>query len=79
MMCTTGNFKAVIGRTNCEKTYFVQRPVVNNMFGKLVQAEWVLQISLSEKRKAEIQSCFDCSLKFHYSKNITKFDTFGRI
>ena len=29
------------------------------MFGKLFQAEWVSQISLSKKQKAEIQSYFD--------------------
>ena len=74
-MCTAGNVKAVMGRTNCEKTYFVQRPVLRNIFGKLVQAEWVSQISLSKKRKAEVQSCFNCSLEFHYSENITKFDS----
>ena len=64
-----------MGRTNFKKTYFVQRLAVNNMFGKLYQAEWISQISLTKNGEAEIQSCFDYSLEFHYLKNINKFDS----
>ena len=38
-------------------------------FGKLVQAEWVCRINLNKKREADTQSCFDCIVKFHYSKD----------
>lgn len=64
-----------MGRTNFKKTYLVQRLAVNNLFGKLYQAEWISQISLSKNGETEIQSCFDYSLEFHYLKNINKFDS----
>ena len=44
-------------------------------FGKLVQTEWLSQISLSKKREAEIQSCFDCPIEFHYRNNQDDFDS----
>ena len=65
----------VVGRTNYGKTHFVQKLAANNFFGKLIQAEWVSQISLSQKREAELQSSFDCALKFHYPKIVNEFDS----
>lgn len=43
--------------------------------GKVFQAEWSLQISLSKKREAEIKSCFDCNLKLHYPKNVSEISS----
>ena len=48
---------------------------VNNVFGKLVQTEWISQISFSNMQEADIKSCFDCPLEFYYSKNINKLDS----
>ena len=58
----------VVGRTGCGKTRFVQKLAVNSFFGKLVKAEWISYIKLDKRREAEIQSCFDCELEFHYPK-----------
>ena len=38
------------------------------------KAEWVLKINLSRLREAQIQSCFNCSIKFHYLKNVDELD-----
>ena len=62
----------VVGRTNCGKTYFVQKLVVNNFFWKLILAEWIPKVTLSKTREADIQSYFDCVVKFHYRKQIRK-------
>ena len=48
----------VVGRTGCRKAFFVQRVAVNNIFGELEKTEWVSQITPSERREAQIQSCF---------------------
>lgn len=64
----------VVGKTVFGKTTSVQRLAVNNIFGKLEKAKWVLQIRLSKQRKAQIQSCFICPLEFYYPKNVDEHD-----
>ena len=36
----------VIGKTGCQKTSFVQKMPLNNLFGDLKTVEWVSQIKL---------------------------------
>ena len=64
----------VLRRTDCEKTIFVQRHVVNNIFGKLKKTEWASQIKLSKQCEAQIQSCFNCPLDFYSLKNADKLE-----
>ena len=61
----------VVGRTECGKTGFVQRLVVNKFFGEIVKAEWVSYIKLDKQREAELQSCFDTQLDFYYPRSET--------
>ena len=56
----------IVGRTECGKTYFTQKLAINNFFGKLKKAEWVSYIILTREREAEIESCFQCEVEFHY-------------
>ena len=64
----------VVGRTECGKTRFIQKLAVNSFFGDLVKTEWVSYIRLDKAREAEIQSCFNCQVEFHYPKNREAFD-----
>ena len=64
----------VVGRTGCGKTAFVQKLAVNKFFGDIVKAEWVSFIKLDQPREAEIQSCFDTELDFHYPRNKEQFE-----
>ena len=41
----------IVGKTGCEETYFIQILGLNNFFGKIVETEWVLSISLSKSRR----------------------------
>ena len=64
-----GNFNGnilVVGRTECGKTTFIQNLAINNFFGKLKKVKWISGIRLDEKREAEIESNFDCEIKFSY-------------
>lgn len=51
-----------------EKQHLFKKQVVNRLFGKLQKVEWISQIKLSEAQEAEIESCFEASVEFHYSK-----------
>ena len=64
-----GNILAV-GRTGCGKTSFIQRLAVNNSFGELEKIEWVSQITVSERRKAQFQSCFNSPVEFHHPNSV---------
>ena len=64
----------VVGRTGCRKAAFVQKLAVNKFFGEIVKAEWVSFIKLDKPREAEIQSCFDTQLDFHYPRNKEQFE-----
>ena len=64
----------VVGRTGCGKTRFVQKLAVNSFFRDLAKAEWISYIKLDKRREAEIQSCFNCELEFHYPKNKEHFE-----
>ena len=59
----------IVGRTECGKTYFTQKLAINNFFGKLKKTEWVSYIILTREREAEIKSCFQCEVKFHYQQD----------
>ena len=64
-----GKFKGnilIVGRTECGKTYFTQKLAINNFFGKLKKTEWVSYIILTKEMEAEIESCFQCEVQFHY-------------
>ena len=56
----------VVGRTECGKTTFIQNLAINNFFGKLVKVKWVSGIRLNKQREAEIESNFNCEVKFDY-------------
>ena len=56
----------IVGRTECGKTYFTYKLAINNFFGKLKKADWVCYIILTREREAEIQSCLQCEVEFHY-------------
>ena len=67
-----GKFKGnilIVGRTECGKTYFTQKLAINNFFGKLKKSEWVSSIILTKEREAEIESCFQCEVGFHYPQD----------
>ena len=44
----------------------MQKSALHNFFGKLKKAEWILGISLTKKREAEIQINFSCEDEFYY-------------
>ena len=58
----------IVGRTGCEKTYFIQKLVLNNFFGHLVKAEWVLYI------QQDTHFCFNCDNEFHYPRDKERLD-----
>ena len=60
----------VVGKTGCGKIHFVQKLGLNSSFGKFVKTEWVSSIPLGKSREAEIQSCFNSKIEFHYAKDI---------
>ena len=59
----------IVGRTECGKTYFTQKIAISNFFGKLKKAEWVSYFILTREREAEIKSCFQCEVEFHYPQD----------
>ena len=52
-----------------QKNVFCSKVRCQYFFGKLIQAVRVSKITLSKTREIEIQSCFDCVIKFHYPKD----------
>ena len=56
----------IVGRTECGKTTFIQNLGVNNFFGQLKKVKWVSGIRLDKRREAEIESNFNCGVKFSY-------------
>ena len=56
----------MVGKTGCEKTYFLQKLADNNFFGELVKTERVTGIKINDQREAEIQACFSNKIvEFH--------------
>ena len=55
----------VLGRTDSGKTYFIQQLALNGIFGNLEKTYWVSGITLSDTRKAQIQSCFSNEIEFY--------------
>ena len=64
----------IVGRTGCGKTTFMQKLALNNFFGKIKKAEWILYIPLTAKREAETQSNFSCEVKFYCLRSIEELD-----
>ena len=58
-----------VGKIGCGKTHFVQKLGLSNFFGRIIKTEWVLSIPLSKSREAEIQSCFNSKVEFHYAQD----------
>ena len=56
----------IVGRTECGKTTFIQNLGVNNFFGQLKKVKWISGIRLDKRREAEIESNFNCEVKFSY-------------
>ena len=64
----------VVGQTGCDNKTFVQKLGVNNMFGKLKDAEWISKIELSKGKVKNINLSFkDPFVNFHYPANIFEF------
>ena len=64
-----GHFRGnilVIRKTECGKTYFLQKLGLHKFFGKMVKTEWVTGIEIDKQREAEIQSCFSNNVEFHF-------------
>ena len=59
----------IAGKKGCRKSHFVQKLGLNNFFGRIVKTEWVPSIPLSKSREAEIQSCFNSKVEFHYAQD----------
>ena len=64
----------IVGGTGFWKTFFTEKLAVNNFFGTLKKVEWVSTIELSAEREAEIESCFSCSIDFHYPNGLETFN-----
>ena len=56
----------VLGRTECGKTTFIQNLAIKDFFGDLKSVKWLSGIRLNKKREAEIESSFNCEVKFAY-------------
>ena len=55
----------VLGRTDSGKTYFIQQLALNGIFGNIEKTRWVSGVSISDTRKAQIQSCFSNEIEFY--------------
>ena len=58
----------------CGKTYFMQKPAVNDFFGDILKAELVSSIEITPTRKVDIQSNFSCDVEFHYTQTLQHFN-----
>ena len=56
----------IVGRTECGKVYFTQKLAISKFFGKLKKAEWLSYIILTKEMEAEIETCIQCEVEFHY-------------
>ena len=59
----------IVSRTECGKTYFTQNLAINNFLSKLKKGKWVSYIILTREREAEIESCFQGKVEFHYPQD----------
>ena len=64
----------VVGKTGCSKTTVLQKPRIDNFFGKIVKTGWVSGIEIDEKRKAKIQSCLDNEVEINITNKPDKLD-----
>ena len=55
----------VLGRTDSGKTYFIQQLALNGILGNIEKTHWVSGITISDTRKAQIQSCFSNDVEFY--------------
>ena len=65
----------VVGRTDCEKTTFLEKLGINKLFGNLAKTEWISGIDINKKREAKIQSCFSNETKVHIAKKPNELDS----
>ena len=65
----SGNILVVVGRTNCDKTTFIEKLGLNNFFGDIVKTEWISRISINKKREGEIQSYFKNEIEIHIAED----------
>ena len=55
----------VLGRTDSGKTYFIQQLALNGILGTIEKTHWVSGVTISDARKAQIQSCFSNEIEFY--------------
>ena len=65
----------IVGWTECGKTAFMQKLALHIFFGKLKKAEWILGVTLTKEREAEIQTNFSCEVEFYYPTDNDEFDS----
>ena len=65
----------VAGRTGCEKTTFLEKLGVNNLFGDIKKTEWISGIDIDKQREAEIQSYFNNDTEVHIAKEQDELDS----
>ena len=59
----------IVGKTGCRKTFWAKLDL-HKFFDKIVKVEWVSSVQLSKSSEAEIQSCFNSSVEFHYAQDV---------
>ena len=66
----------VVGKTGCGMITFVQNLGLNRIFGEIKTVDWVSKIKISKGREDHLRrTFFYASVKFHYTKDLGKFDT----
>ena len=68
----------IAGRTGCGKMHFMQKLAVNNFFDKVNKVESISYMKFAKSREAEIQTCFDHTVEFHYPKNKEYFENLSQ-
>ena len=65
----------VVGRTNYDKTTFIEKLGLNNFFGDIIKTEWISGIDIDKQREAEIQSYFKNETEVHIAQEQDKLDS----
>ena len=66
----------VLGRTDSGKTYFIQQLALNGIFGNIEKTHWVSGVTISDTRKAQIQSCFSNEIEFY---NVNSYEDLNEL
>ena len=64
----------VLGRTDSGKTHFIQQLALNGILGNIEKTHWVSGVTISDTRKAQIQSCFSNEIEFYDISSYEDFD-----